>query len=243
MYSKLLLPNNADLALLFGKSFNRTSSLYSKAKYIWEIPEYKDWGVPLDNIAGSKNWRRVLLEQRGVKSHALGGVIWKGRVISGSGAIVPLMKTILWRKLKNIPHYTHVVVTRPDQFYTRKIIINPSRNIIVPEGEDYGGICDRWVCVPWDDIPKTFNILRPVVRYPRKHRTLIRKSNPERLWMHTLKTSGLFSKIKRVQRFCFTAYADSDKTRWNKQMLTRGKFLVGISAKYPKEYQRAIFQL
>ena len=43
LYKYLLNPLSADLALLFGKSNNKTSSLYKKAKYVWEIDEYEDW--------------------------------------------------------------------------------------------------------------------------------------------------------------------------------------------------------
>jgi hypothetical protein len=43
LYKYLLNPLSADLALLFGKSNNKTSSLYQKAKYVWEIDEYEDW--------------------------------------------------------------------------------------------------------------------------------------------------------------------------------------------------------
>ena len=37
LYNKVLIPNNADLALLFGKDYKKSESLYSEAKYIWEV--------------------------------------------------------------------------------------------------------------------------------------------------------------------------------------------------------------
>ena len=43
LYTYLISPLSADLALLFGKTDLKTSSLYSRAKYVWEIDEYDDW--------------------------------------------------------------------------------------------------------------------------------------------------------------------------------------------------------
>ena len=48
LYTQLLDVNNADLALAFGESLDWNSSLYSRAKYIWEFPELEDWGEALD---------------------------------------------------------------------------------------------------------------------------------------------------------------------------------------------------
>ena len=43
MYKYLIKPYSADLALLFGKNPNKHSSLYQKARFIWEIDEYSNW--------------------------------------------------------------------------------------------------------------------------------------------------------------------------------------------------------
>ena len=43
MYKNLIEPYSADLALLFGKNSDKSSSLYKNAKFIWEINEYSDW--------------------------------------------------------------------------------------------------------------------------------------------------------------------------------------------------------
>jgi hypothetical protein len=38
-YKHLLAPLNSDLALCFGETNDKSSFLYQKAKYVWEIPE------------------------------------------------------------------------------------------------------------------------------------------------------------------------------------------------------------
>ena len=55
MYKYLLDPFSADLALLFGKTNNKSSSLYKKAKYLWEIEEYSNWRKYYENNAEG-NW-------------------------------------------------------------------------------------------------------------------------------------------------------------------------------------------
>lgn len=53
---------DADLALLVTTATVVPPDLRKEAKYVWAIPEYEDWGVPLDeaaqNCAGS-NWRSL----------------------------------------------------------------------------------------------------------------------------------------------------------------------------------------
>ena len=43
MYKYLIEPFSADIALLFGKTLDKSSSLYKKAKFVWEIEEYTNW--------------------------------------------------------------------------------------------------------------------------------------------------------------------------------------------------------
>ena len=56
MYKNVLNPLNADLALLFWYSSNKSSSLYTKADYIWEIEEYTDWGDYYKKRCRTDNW-------------------------------------------------------------------------------------------------------------------------------------------------------------------------------------------
>jgi len=52
LYEQVLDLNSADLALMIGATppENRTSSLYQRAKYLWEFHEYEDWADDLDLI-------------------------------------------------------------------------------------------------------------------------------------------------------------------------------------------------
>jgi hypothetical protein len=64
MYKHLLEPNSADLALLVPMNTSRSSSLFNRAKFVWEHAEYADWGVAIENfINGSKttSWRQMAI--------------------------------------------------------------------------------------------------------------------------------------------------------------------------------------
>ena len=47
----VLRPNRADLALMIGDSGPRGTLLHRLARYVWTIPERKDWGEALDDVA------------------------------------------------------------------------------------------------------------------------------------------------------------------------------------------------
>jgi len=62
LYSNLLDPNFADLALLVPRSSQRSATLYERAKYIWEHEEYDDWGLAIDEFivdSNSTGWRQI----------------------------------------------------------------------------------------------------------------------------------------------------------------------------------------
>lgn len=85
LYGRVLDPSSADLALMIGyvDPSNRTSSLYSRARYAWTFPEYDDWGDVIDMVDNETDWRVThlpLMQSDGF----LGGM--KGRRGSGAGA-------------------------------------------------------------------------------------------------------------------------------------------------------------
>ena len=59
--------------ILVGRSLDRSSSLYSKANYVWEMDEYNDWGLALTALAnGNYSWHELALRDR--RGGAWGGV-------------------------------------------------------------------------------------------------------------------------------------------------------------------------
>ena len=61
MYDNLLDVNHADSALMVGEQneSDTAESPYQRAKYVWEFPEYADWGDAIDTINVTK-WRSTI---------------------------------------------------------------------------------------------------------------------------------------------------------------------------------------
>ena len=97
LHTQLLDVNNADLALAFGESLDWNSSLYSRAKYIWEFPELEDWGEALDQMG--TGWRRYR-----DSNNIMGGVRGSnGEITGGSGAILFWIRWFVKGKLVSEP--------------------------------------------------------------------------------------------------------------------------------------------
>ena len=62
----VLLPNNADLALVINNDTDPRNLLFGQARYIWRIDEFEDWGDALDMVVGphrQSNWRFRILDR------------------------------------------------------------------------------------------------------------------------------------------------------------------------------------
>ena len=69
-------------------------------------------------------------------------------------------------------NHIHVstVVTRTDQFYTCDVDLATLANdfVWVPDAQDYGGLCDRFLVAPSDLVLQALDIMRPVVAKPER---------------------------------------------------------------------------
>jgi hypothetical protein len=151
MVKNLKEPLNADVALLYGDTFELSTYLADIAKYNWKFIE------PV-------NWRNYLLENysdelpkfflRGVENGLAGIDGYKG-----SGAIIFSLMDILYQNhLDVLLEYKQIIYTRFDQYYFMPYMQEHSNKILIPEGEDYFGINDRFVVLPRSAIKKFFGI-------------------------------------------------------------------------------------
>jgi len=161
LYTQVLDMNHADLALAFGESSNRNSSLYSRAKYTWEFPEYEDWGGALDQIG--TGWRRWAN-----KSNIMGGV----NGTKGSGAIIMYVRWFVKEQLQREPglldQYDWFVYTRSDHYYLCPHDLQPFKqdphSLYIPRGEEYGGYTDRHLVAPRALILRALSIVDDVAQ-------------------------------------------------------------------------------
>ena len=159
MYEHLLKPYDADLALCFEPQEDKSSSLYSKASYLWEVPKYDDWEqYYVDNeIPGE--WKTVL-DWAGSDPNCVGmSGIGKSKGY-GSGAILLAFRHFLLKNhLDTIQEYDRIILTRSDYFYAFDHPILDNDHYWVPDGEKYGGIIDRFQQFPSRYAKEALNII------------------------------------------------------------------------------------
>jgi len=223
MYEHLLKPFNADLALCFGYKENKTESLYEKAKYIWELPEYEEWAdFYVENFGEHGIWKPVFEAGKEIGFSGLYGS-------RGSSAITFAFRHWLLKNKKDIlTQYDRLVVTRSDHFYDRDHPLLDNNYFWVPEGEGYGGLCDRHHVFPSSDVDIVFGIVEKYVNTPqivedfwhreKKYNDEIGSYklhlNIEQVFMKYFTNNGYFDKIRECERVQFTVKTAEDTTRW-----------------------------
>jgi len=230
MYSNLLEPFNADLALCFGTTKDYTSYLYEKAKYIWECNEYEDWNnYYKQNCKGS--WHKVLT---GI---GLGG---DSTGYNGSVAIIFALRHFIKSNFKRILlGYDRIILTRSDFYYIDKHPITPNDSFYIVEGEDYDGIGDRHHIFKSDMVDDVLGIVDSMDN-PNMSNFWLQQGhlNAEKALLLFFTNNGLINKLKRSRRVQFTVAVDKDSSRWQQA----GNFIPGsdtIKHKYVSEYNLA----
>ncbi len=233
MYKYLLEPLSADLALLFGKSSNKSSSLYTKAKFIWEIEEYKDWW---DYFKEHFSNRLYDIYQRN-EIEGLGGGINNFR---GSGAIIFALRHFLKNNFKKeMLNYDRIILTRSDFFY---IDFHPklkNDTFYIVEGEKYGGVSDRHHIFPSSMIDQILSINEYLDDDINYKYLISKKLNPERALYEFFKKTKILKQIKFCKRVQFIVAKENESKRWS---YTKGfKFNSNtLLIKYQKEYYTAL---
>ncbi len=236
LYRNVLDINNADLALCIGADQSSNSSLYSRAQYLWEYPEYDDWADAIDMIH-DRSWRTTnnITSYVG-SSGTLGGV--KG--LQGSGAIIFMARWFAAQNIKRLRlthKYDRFVVTRSDHYYACRHdlkLLDP-RFMWVPTGEDYYGITDRHLVCNAGQILPALDIFPPVIKFPEKYLCdSFIQMNPESLIKLRWQEENLWKWVKRFDRVMFTCATEGDKTRW--KWPAPEKSVEGVYQKYEHEY-------
>lgn len=238
LYSRVLDVNDADLALMIGRSLNRTSSMYDRAKYLWEFDEYDDWADAIDLINGT-SWRERVPRYLYKDSSILGGAKMFG--YRGSGAVIFMLRWFLSQKI--IDHnltsiYDRFVVTRADHYYlcNHNLSLLDPKYMWLPKSQNYGGVTDRHLVVNSSLILPALDILSDFLEHPEEYASFasVKVGNPERLIHFRWKKMGIRQLVQRFDRMMFTCAASSDQTRWQ----AKSDFMVreGVYLKYLKEY-------
>ena len=159
MEHRVLNPLKADLALLASSedlaAIGPSSVLVRRARFVWRVREYYDWGEAIDEVLGGRGWRSNVTLSVGL----WGGVRYPGRcktwckraprreILRGAGAITLTLRMMLLRQLDELPKdaYATVMLTRSDYLYAceHPAIAAAPNTVHVPAGEDHMGLNDR----------------------------------------------------------------------------------------------------
>jgi hypothetical protein len=180
----------------------------------------------------------------GEKSILLGGSSL-GKSKYGSGALLFAARWIL-RQYIHDNHfsllYKRFVLTRSDQYYLcdhNLSTLLPISNIYIPQGEDYGGICDRHLVCSSQDVERVLNVLPALVRHPeqyfRYNQNLL--ANTESFLNIRLQEMNLSHKVQRFPRTMFLAGVDGDN--YTLRAPVKKHLSEGVYYKYEREYVRA----
>ena len=233
MYKYLLKPYSADLALLFGKTSNKSNSLYSQAKFIWEIDEYTNWWDYYKNYFSN----RLYNIYKNNEIEGLGGGIENFR---GSGAIIFALRHFLKNNYKNeLMKYDRIILTRSDFYYIDYHPTLKNDAFYILEGEKYGGVTDRHHIFPSSMLEDTLSI-NEYLDNKKNYKYLISKNlNPERALLEFFKHNKIIKKIKFCKRVQFIVSKKNESKRWS---YTKGYMLNSntLLIKYQKEYYRAL---
>jgi hypothetical protein len=230
----LLDANDADLALLISDNTPahlKNSSLYRRAKYIWNHTEYKDWGDAVDLIHG-KDWRVNVLPY----DNGLGGVFSGLPGSKGSGVIIFMLRWFLSQilvKERILEQYDRFVLTRSDHFYLCPADFQDLDldNYVWLPSTDF---TDRHLVVGRKHILAALNILPPILQLNQSMAKNISQNlyNPESVISLRWNQEGL--KVKYFPRVLFTSATTGDQTRW--QPMTDAIYPEGVYLKYIQEY-------
>lgn len=254
LYSHVLLPNDADLALLVMDDLTQypNSSLLTRAKYVWWYDKYDDWAVAIDLVNGT-SWRETHLplfidvnKQRANWTRGVDPVVCRPSVLfggikgfHGSAMLIFMLRWFVVQHIlsERILHkYDRFCVTRTDHYYicpqNYSELDLRERNIWVPSGEDYGGYNDRHLVVGRANVLDALDLVPYLIGNPF-HYDYHKHYNSESFLKYVWAQKNLT--VRRFQRGMFIASTGLDPGK--KKPFNRNP---NLFVKYPSEFEEAV---
>ena len=213
---------NADLALCTTEDmYDESISLFQSPDYLWLLKDYDNFFDYFnENFDGS--WKEYF-------------ELGKGTGLYESGSIHFIFKDFILKNYLNIlENYDFIIYSRFDQYYLDFHINGDKNKILIPEGEDYYGICDRHAVIPKEYISKFLKICE-YINLDKSLEVNTEYLNCETSFLNHLKHEGLLSFVERYPRTQFTSALSKDKTNW-RIPIYKIYFFDKLMIKYPDEY-------
>ena len=229
LFKNIIDPLNADLAICFGNKFLKKDNFFlvQKATFDWTFEEPNNWSTYYqDNY--SKKAIDFLISG---SDYGMAGGIDDN---TGSGAIVSALKDIIYKNhIEIIEDYDFIIHTRADQYYIDKLPEIKDNEILIPKGEDYFGICDRFILFN-SKFAKSYFSLCNFLENAQDKNLSPDFVTPESVLLSHLKNENLYSHVKRIDRINFTVTLKNEHTRW--RVAKYNLYLKSLMIKYPDEF-------
>ena len=221
--NNLIRPLKADLAIVIPDTLDLPERIKNEPalNYVWKLEENNGLVNYFIKIGFEKSYKKFIDN----KSFGL----------YPSGAIAFLSKYKIVQNKKEIQKkYDFIIFTRFDNYQVYKKINFDKNCINIVEGQDYGGINDRFIAFPTHLIDKVFNL------FTFTEKNDLSKLNCEQVWFKHLENNNLLPLIKRFERNSFLISKKNDPTNWRKAIY-KLFFFRNTYIKYPQEFIDAIF--
>lgn len=241
LYQNVQTVYNADIMLCVSNNENKTnSSLYKHAKYLIEIPEYKNW---IDYYKDHTN----------INTNELKALFLKGAHIGlaggidnnpGSGSIIFAFRHFIKNFCTNILlNYDRVILTRSDHFYAAPHPLLDNDNIWIVEGENYNGITDRHHIFPTKYLNEMLGVVEYMATEDAKQKINdYHTPDPEFVLASSFDFFQISNLIQRFTRYQFTIATSQDATRWKEKEFLLSEYK-DLYIKYPEEYHTTLKNL
>ncbi len=227
LYKYVLEHLNADLAICCSDKWNQEISLFKKAKYKWVFPELNNY---LEYY--KENFPNNSIEY--LKTGFDTGLYT-------SGSVHFVFKDIVLRNYIDIlESYKFVIYTRFDQKYTDFHPLGIENKILIPEGEDYFGICDRHAMFPSKFSKQFLSICEFIdtTEILDNHKF----NNCETTFKEHLNKVNLIDSVSRYSRRQFTSSLKGEHTNWRVAKYKMYLFK-NLMIKYPDEFLSSLNNL
>ena len=224
----VLKPLNADLAICLSDKWELTDDILRNAKYKWV---FKDYSENLDYYEEnfSNTWKEYLMTGQDTG------------LLSSGGVHFVFKDYILNNYLETLKKYDFIIYTRFDQYYCDLHPSGIDNKLLIPEGEDYFGICDRHAIVSKNLIEKFLGICK-YIDLPSSMSNLPKFNNCESTFKRHLEFENILTNVERYERSQFTSTLKGEHTNWR---VAKYKifFKNQLMTKYPDEFLQSIYNL
>ena len=221
LYKNVLNVLDADLALCTTDKFLENNSLFQKAKFKWIFEEYDDF-FDYYREHFDKNWENYF--NKGLDT---------GLYTSGSIHFV-FKDYILKNHIQELKNYKYIIYSRFDQLHISPHPPGVENKILIPEGEDYFGVCDRHAMFPSNMSEKYLNICE----FIDSNETMKFEEtylNCEVTYKNQLINNNLINYVTRFPRSQFTTALKGEPTNWRVPSY-KLYFISNLMIKYPDEF-------